>query len=113
MRHVHQHTEAVQLPNHARSELRHAVVSDGPSLEITNVVRNIVDQLDHANSAPIGFLKALELSIEEIATLDVLNDGGLAFCFSVLELRKRSHAPNAEAAGKTIHPVQALQVRLV
>src|SRR6478672_9912550 len=86
---------------------------DDAGLEIADVVRCVVYELNVPDAALVRLLEPLELSLEEVESLDIADDRGLAGGVRGFEIGRRKRAAQAMTGDRLIRPIEALEMVLV
>ena len=77
MRDVADKSQPVASADRLGAERSETLVSDGASLEVSDIIRGVVHQLNVPDTPLVGLLEPLELSLKEVKPLHVTHYRGL------------------------------------
>src|SRR5207248_10289498 len=105
--------EPMAGPDHLGAEFGEAVMRDGAGLEIANVVRGIMDELQVPQTALVRFLQPLQLAIEKIEPFNIPNYRWLARSMRFLQIGCAKGPAHAMMSNELIHPGEPVEMMMV
>jgi hypothetical protein len=102
--------EPMAGPDHLGAEFCKPVMRDGAGLEITDVVRGVMDELQVPQTALVRFLQPLELAIEKIEPFHVSNNRRLLVFVRFLQIGCAKGAAHPMMRNQLVHPGEPVEM---
>jgi hypothetical protein len=113
MRHVDHNAHAVAAADHLGTEGRETAMDAGFGLDVAQLVRPVVRELQMAKRpAPIGLVETLDLALEEVGTFGRANEGTPAGPRGA-QLRRRPDDRQALRASERVQLIEGAPAELV